>query len=52
MFAIQAWRDVAARYKKTAFEVDWALIRAFLPMVVTTPEMSPNASTQKMKPIW
>lgn len=36
LFAILAWRDVAVRYKQTAFGVGWALIRPFLSMVVFT----------------
>jgi lipopolysaccharide transport system permease protein len=36
LFAILAWRDVAVRYKQTAFGVAWALIRPFLSMVVFT----------------
>lgn len=36
LFLILAWRDVAVRYKQTAFGVGWALIRPFFSMVVFT----------------
>jgi len=36
LFVILAWRDVAVRYKQTAFGVAWALIRPLLSMVVFT----------------
>ncbi|MFN9629693.1 MAG: ABC transporter permease [Cyanobacteriota bacterium] len=36
LFLILAWRDVAVRYKQTAFGVAWALIRPFLSMLVFT----------------
>ena len=51
LFAILAWRDVSERFKKTAFWVDWVLIRLFLTMVVITPGIPPNANTQRLHSI-
>ena len=36
LFQVLAWRDLAVRYKQTAFGVAWALIRPFLTMLVFT----------------
>ena len=36
LFAILAWRDLAVRYKQTAFGVAWAVIRPLLTMAIFT----------------
>jgi len=36
LFYFLAWRDILVRYKQTAIDIAWALIRPFLTMVVFT----------------